>query len=253
MRRVLVAALVLISIVGSRGPVRAARRAIGSRPERIGPTWSSSSPTTWASPTPAATAARSRRRTSTGWRTAACGSRSSTTRPAAGRRGRASSPAIMPSRSGATTCPAGRRRRRRAAGLGAAAAGATSARSAIAPITRANGTWTATGAGGRFDHSYSLDDHDRYFIPTQHTLDDRPLPPVKPGSGYYTTTAIADHAIKMLKEHAAKHRRAAVLPVPGLHLPALSAARACRRTSPSTGTAIGPAGTSLRAGALRAA
>ena len=26
-----------------------------------------------------------------------------------------------------------------------------------------------------FEHSYSLDDHDRYFAPRQHTLDDKPL------------------------------------------------------------------------------
>ena len=40
----------------------------------------------------------------------------------------------------------------------------------------------------------------------QHTLDDQPLPPVKPDSGYYATTAIAEHAIDMLNEHQAKHR-----------------------------------------------
>jgi cytochrome c551/c552 len=57
-------------------------------------------------------------------------------------------------------------------------------------------------AGG-FDHSYSLNDHDRNFNPRQHTLDDRPLPAVAPGSGYYTTTAIAQHAIEMLAEHHA--------------------------------------------------
>jgi arylsulfatase A-like enzyme len=34
---------------------------------------------------------------------------------------------------------------------------------------------------------------------------DHKLPPVKPGTGYYTTTAIADHIIKYLREHAEKH------------------------------------------------
>ena len=55
-----------------------------------------------------------------------------------------------------------------------------------------------------FDHSYSLNDHDRHFAPRLHTEDDMALPPVVAGSGYYTTTAIADHAIKCLKEHAEK-------------------------------------------------
>ena len=55
---------------------------------------------------PAATGVRSKRPTSTGWPRAACGSRSSTTRPAAGRRGPAFSPATTPSRSTATSCPA---------------------------------------------------------------------------------------------------------------------------------------------------
>ena len=70
-----------------------------------------------------------------------------------------------------------------------------------------SGKWHIDGkvlAGG-FDHSYSLNDHDRHFNPKQHTLDDRPLPPVKPGSGYYSTTAIAQHAIGMLSEHQVQH------------------------------------------------
>jgi arylsulfatase len=56
-----------------------------------------------------------------------------------------------------------------------------------------------------FDRSYSLNDHDRHFTPQLHTEDDKPLPPVAPGNGYYSTTAIADHAIKCLKEHAEKY------------------------------------------------
>ncbi len=56
-----------------------------------------------------------------------------------------------------------------------------------------------------FDHSYSLNDHDRYFAPQLHTEDDVPLPAVATNAGYYATTAIADHAIKCLKEHAEKH------------------------------------------------
>ena len=56
-----------------------------------------------------------------------------------------------------------------------------------------------------FEHSYSLNDHDRYFYPELHTEDDVPLPAVDKSSGYYATTAIADHAIKYLKEHGTKH------------------------------------------------
>ena len=56
-----------------------------------------------------------------------------------------------------------------------------------------------------FDRSYSLSDHDRHFAPRQHTEDDLPLAAVAPESGYYTTTAIANHAIKCLKEHAEKY------------------------------------------------
>jgi arylsulfatase A-like enzyme len=70
-----------------------------------------------------------------------------------------------------------------------------------------SGKWHIDGlplANG-FDHSYSLNDHNRHFAPQQHTEDDKPLPPADPKGGYYSTTAIADHAIKCLKEHAAKY------------------------------------------------
>lgn len=57
-----------------------------------------------------------------------------------------------------------------------------------------------------FDRSYSITDHDRNFSPQRHTLDDQPLPPVAPNSGYYSTVAIADHAVEFLHEHAEQHR-----------------------------------------------
>lgn len=57
-----------------------------------------------------------------------------------------------------------------------------------------------------FDRSYSLEDHNRFFSPENHFEDDVKLPPVKPGSGYYSTTFIADHAVKCLKQHAENHR-----------------------------------------------
>lgn len=56
-----------------------------------------------------------------------------------------------------------------------------------------------------FDHSYSLEDHNRYFSPKDHLLDDVKLPAVQPGSGYYSTVYIADQAIKFLKDHAANY------------------------------------------------
>lgn len=56
-----------------------------------------------------------------------------------------------------------------------------------------------------FAHSYSLQDHNRHFAPRLHTLDDQPLPPVDPNAGYYTSTAIADHAIDQLTRHFNDH------------------------------------------------
>jgi len=71
-----------------------------------------------------------------------------------------------------------------------------------------SGKWHVDGKvlSGGFDRSYSINDHDRNFSPRQHTLDDQPLPAVPPGSGYYSTTAIAQHAIDMLAEHEKGHR-----------------------------------------------
>jgi arylsulfatase A-like enzyme len=73
-----------------------------------------------------------------------------------------------------------------------------------------SGKWHILGApkpmtDGGFDHSYKIDDHDRYFTPRTHQEDEKPLPAVKPEDGYYSTTFIADHAIKCLKEHARLH------------------------------------------------
>jgi arylsulfatase len=70
-----------------------------------------------------------------------------------------------------------------------------------------SGKWHVDGLPLKngFDHSYSLNDHDRHFTPRQHTEDDKPLPPVQAKDGYYSTSAIAEHAVKWLKEHAEKH------------------------------------------------
>jgi arylsulfatase A-like enzyme len=73
-----------------------------------------------------------------------------------------------------------------------------------------SGKWHLMGAprpvqDGGFDHSYCLEDPNRYFAPKSATLDDKPLPPVPDGTSFYVTTAIANHAIDFLKEHAEKH------------------------------------------------
>ncbi len=70
-----------------------------------------------------------------------------------------------------------------------------------------SGKWHVDGkvlAGG-FDHSYWFEDYNRYFTPKTHFLDDQALPAAKPGDGFYATTAIAQHAIDFLDEHAAQH------------------------------------------------
>ncbi|HEY3861580.1 MAG TPA: arylsulfatase [Verrucomicrobiae bacterium] len=55
-----------------------------------------------------------------------------------------------------------------------------------------------------FDRSYYLQDTDRHFSPRVHYEDDQRLPAVPANSGYYSSSAIADHAVKYLKEHAEK-------------------------------------------------
>jgi arylsulfatase A-like enzyme len=69
-----------------------------------------------------------------------------------------------------------------------------------------SGKWHVDGmplANG-FDRSYYVEDLGRYFNPRVLFENDQKLPPVKPATGYYTTTAIADHGIKYLREHTEK-------------------------------------------------
>lgn len=73
-----------------------------------------------------------------------------------------------------------------------------------------SGKWHVNGApkpvaDGGFDRSYDLEDHNRNFNPQRIFIDDVLQPPVAKNSGYYTSTAFADHAIACLKEHAAKY------------------------------------------------
>ena len=69
------------------------------------------------------------------------------------------------------------------------------------------GKWHLDGMpiGCGFDRSYYLQDQNRFFNPTKHWLNDRELPPVKKGSGYYATIALGDHAVQCLQEHARDH------------------------------------------------
>ena len=71
-----------------------------------------------------------------------------------------------------------------------------------------SGKWHVDGMPlvNGFDRSYYVEDLGRYFNPSVLFENDQKLPPVKPGSGYYTTTAIADYGIKYLREHAETHR-----------------------------------------------
>ena len=75
-----------------------------------------------------------------------------------------------------------------------------------------SGKWHLMGApkpvhDGGFDHSYCLEDHDRYFSPKHATLDDQRLPPVPEGTDFYVTTAIANYGLDFLKEHAEKYAK----------------------------------------------
>jgi arylsulfatase A-like enzyme len=71
-----------------------------------------------------------------------------------------------------------------------------------------SGKWHVDGpvlAAG-FERSYEVVDPDRNFGPKQHHLDDRPLPQPKPEENYYTTKAVASHAVEWLDEHEKKHK-----------------------------------------------
>jgi arylsulfatase len=60
-------------------------------------------------------------------------------------------------------------------------------------------------ADGQFDRSYRMADHDRFFSPKRHLLDDEKLPPVEREDDYYTTTEIASRAIEFLGQHEREH------------------------------------------------
>jgi arylsulfatase A-like enzyme len=71
-----------------------------------------------------------------------------------------------------------------------------------------SGKWHIDGSPLKngFDHSYRVDDTDRYFGPRTHFEDGQSLPVPAENSGFYVTTAMADQAIKYLKEHHTQYR-----------------------------------------------
>jgi arylsulfatase len=70
-----------------------------------------------------------------------------------------------------------------------------------------SGKWHIDGKplDNGFDRSYFLQDLGRHFSPRTHSEDGKALPAVKPDSGYYSTVAITDYAVKQLRDHAEKH------------------------------------------------
>lgn len=71
-----------------------------------------------------------------------------------------------------------------------------------------SGKWHIDGKvlEGGFSRSYHTTDHDRFFSPRHHQLDDKPLAPPAAGEKYYTTTATANRAIEWLTEHSTDNK-----------------------------------------------
>jgi len=73
-----------------------------------------------------------------------------------------------------------------------------------------SGKWHVEGApavlkDGGFDRSMHIVDFDHNFGPKKRVEDDRQLGPLPAGSPYYSTTAVVDHAVKCLMDHASKN------------------------------------------------
>ena len=70
-----------------------------------------------------------------------------------------------------------------------------------------SGKWHIDGepTTSGFEHSYRLDDHDRFFTAKRHSLDSKKLPEKKLDDNYYATTAITDYTIEFLEEHQQQH------------------------------------------------
>ena len=70
-----------------------------------------------------------------------------------------------------------------------------------------SGKWHVDGQplDNGFDHSFYDMNNKGYFAQSGDNEDDVKLPNKNPGEGFYNTIAVADYAIKYLKEHAAKY------------------------------------------------
>ncbi|MEY3897696.1 MAG: hypothetical protein RLZZ214_3217 [Verrucomicrobiota bacterium] len=70
-----------------------------------------------------------------------------------------------------------------------------------------SGKWHLDGSGsaGGFEHSYISGGGNGYFDPSGTIEDDVKLSATKDKENYYSTIAIADHAVKYLKKHAANY------------------------------------------------
>jgi arylsulfatase A-like enzyme len=72
-------------------------------------------------------------------------------------------------------------------------------------------------AGAAFDRTYTMLDELRFFTQNYHELDGQPLP--RPEEGYYSTSAISDHAVRFLKDHARSHAQSPFLLYLAPHAP----------------------------------
>ena len=70
-----------------------------------------------------------------------------------------------------------------------------------------SGKWHIDGtpAEGGFEGGYELHDQGRYFRAANHEEDGQRLPAAQDADGYYSTIAIAEHAIRCLREHETAH------------------------------------------------
>jgi arylsulfatase len=83
-----------------------------------------------------------------------------------------------------------------------------------------SGKWHVDGQPlqNGFVHSYMQSNSMAHFSPVGQSEDGKPLPAVEDGK-YFATTAVADYAIKYLKEHAAEHRDTPFLQYLAFHSP----------------------------------
>lgn len=71
-----------------------------------------------------------------------------------------------------------------------------------------SGKWHIDGKvlDAGFDRSLDVRNQGNFFTAAGNSLDDVPVKPAADESGYYATTATADHAIECLRDHASNHR-----------------------------------------------